>query len=85
MWKNRNPAGKLKKSLEQFLTVFEGFDGPAAIELPRRDRAPNQIDADVTENGEGRSVRLRKKRKLTRTPAEILCGPAVGQARWTII
>lgn len=33
MWKNRNPAGKLKKSLEQFLTVFEGFDGPAAIEL----------------------------------------------------
>lgn len=33
MWKNRNPAAKLKKSLEEFLTVFENFDGAAAIEL----------------------------------------------------
>ncbi len=27
MWKNRNPAAKVKKSLDDFLAVFENFDG----------------------------------------------------------
>jgi len=33
MWGRRNPAAKLKESLENFLAVFESFDGPAVIEL----------------------------------------------------
>jgi hypothetical protein len=33
MWKKGNPAGKLKKSLEEFLAVFESFDDLTATEL----------------------------------------------------
>jgi hypothetical protein len=28
LWKVRNPAAKLKKSLDEFLAIFESFDGP---------------------------------------------------------
>ncbi len=33
MWKVRNPAAKLKKSLDEFLAVFADFDGPAVVAL----------------------------------------------------
>lgn len=33
LWKVRNPAAKLKKSLDEFLTIFEPFDDPAARTL----------------------------------------------------
>jgi hypothetical protein len=33
MWKKGNPAVKMKKSVEDFLVVFESFDGLAAIGL----------------------------------------------------
>ncbi len=33
MWARKNPAAKLKKALEEFLAVFESFDGAAVIEL----------------------------------------------------
>ncbi len=29
----RNPAAKLKKSLDEFLAVFADFDGPAVVAL----------------------------------------------------
>ncbi len=32
-WKIRNPAAKLKKSLDEFLAIFEPFGGPAAVAL----------------------------------------------------
>ena len=28
LWKVRNPAAKLRKSLDEFLAIFESFDGP---------------------------------------------------------
>lgn len=33
LWKTRNPAAKLKKSLDEFLAVFETFDGSDADAL----------------------------------------------------
>ncbi len=33
MWRVRNPASKLKKSLDEFLAIFADFDGPAATAL----------------------------------------------------
>jgi hypothetical protein len=33
LWKVRNPAAKLKRSLDEFLAIFEPFDGPAANAL----------------------------------------------------
>lgn len=33
LWKVRNPAAKLKKSLDEFLAVFETFDGSDADAL----------------------------------------------------
>ncbi len=33
MWSTRNAAGKLKRSLEAFLAVFEDFEGPATVAL----------------------------------------------------
>jgi len=33
LWKIRNPAAKLKKSLDEFLAIFELFDGPAVLAL----------------------------------------------------
>ncbi|WP_297300070.1 hypothetical protein [uncultured Methylovirgula sp.] len=33
LWKVRNPAAKLKKSLDEFLAIFEPFDGSAANAL----------------------------------------------------
>ncbi len=32
-WKVRNPAAKLKKSLDEFLAIFEPFDGSATDAL----------------------------------------------------
>jgi hypothetical protein len=33
LWKVRNPAAKLKKALNDFLAIFEPFDGPAVSAL----------------------------------------------------
>lgn len=33
LWKVRNPAGKLKKSLLDFLAIFEPFEDPSSIAL----------------------------------------------------
>jgi len=33
MWRVRNPAAKLKKSLDEFLAIFEPFDGPDVAAL----------------------------------------------------
>jgi len=33
LWKVRNPAAKLKKSLDNFLAIFEPFVGPTVIAL----------------------------------------------------
>lgn len=33
MWRVRNPAAKLKKSLDEFLAIFEPFDGPDVVAL----------------------------------------------------